>query len=159
VFALGLFPGKAQWIRRIVVSRGDPTIKGYPDDQGPMINRRCQEVRRGVHLRCRGVFERDPLAHHEKGERMTRGVKTVSTLLLAVGVTLSCKDSEQCERSRMEVAKIWSRVKDGANHRRNRDDGTIKSEEYMRKWAHIENQAELVSSSFETEQGGFVRKQ
>ena len=50
------------------------------------------------------------------------------------------------------MAEIWSRVKDGANRRRTRDDGTIKSEEYMRKWAHIENQAELVSSSFETEQ-------
>lgn len=83
---------------------------------------------------------------------MTRGVIYVSTLLLAVGVTLSCKDSEQCERSRMDVAKIWNRVKDVASHRRTRDDGTIKSEEYMRKWAHIENQAELVSSSFETEQ-------
>jgi hypothetical protein len=83
---------------------------------------------------------------------MTRGVKYVSTLLLGLGVTLSCKDSEQCERSRMEVARIWNRVKDGANRRRIRDDGTIKSEEYMRKWAHIENQADLVSSSFETEQ-------
>ncbi len=83
---------------------------------------------------------------------MTHGVNYVCALLLGLGVTLSCKDSEQCERSRMDVAKIWSRVKDGANRRRTRDDGTIKSEEYMRKWAHIENQAELVSSSFETEQ-------
>ncbi len=83
---------------------------------------------------------------------MTRGVKYVSTLLLAVGVTLSCRDSEKCERSRMEVARLWSRVKDGAVRRRTRDDGTIKSEEYLRKWAHIENQADLVSSSFETEQ-------
>jgi len=52
----------------------------------------------------------------------------------------------------MEVARIWSRVKDGANRRRTRDDGTNKSEGYLKMWAHIENQAELVSSSFETEQ-------
>jgi len=83
---------------------------------------------------------------------MTRGVKYVGTLLLALGVMISCKDSEKCERSRMDVAKIWNQVKDTANRRRIRDDGTIKSEGYMKKWAHIENQAELVSSSFETEQ-------
>ena len=38
----------------------------------------------------------------EKGERMTPWVRYVSTLLLGLGVTLSCKNSEECERSRME---------------------------------------------------------
>jgi hypothetical protein len=52
----------------------------------------------------------------------------------------------------MEVARTWARVKDGATRIRNRDDGTIKSEVYQKKWSRIENQAELVSSSFETEQ-------
>ncbi len=83
---------------------------------------------------------------------MTLWVRYVSTLLLGLGVTLSCKDSEQCERSRIEVAKIWSRVKDGAARRRNIDDGTVKSATYQQKWTRIVNQAELVSSSFETEQ-------
>jgi hypothetical protein len=83
---------------------------------------------------------------------MTPWVRYVSTLLLGLGATISCKDSEQCERSRMEVAKIWSRVKDGATRRRIMDDGTIKSDTYQKKWLRIENQAELVSSSFETQQ-------
>ncbi len=83
---------------------------------------------------------------------MTRWVRYVSTLLLGLGAIISCKDSEKCERSRMEVAKIWNRVKDGATRRRIVDDGTIKSDTYQKKWSHIENQAELVSSSFETEQ-------
>jgi hypothetical protein len=83
---------------------------------------------------------------------MTLWVKYVSTLLLGVGVTLSCKNSEQCERSRMDVARLWNRVKEGANRRRNADDGTIKSPEFQKKWSRIVNQAELVSSSFETEQ-------
>lgn len=83
---------------------------------------------------------------------MTPWVRYVSTLLLGLGVTLSCKDSEQCERSRMEVAKIWGRVKDGATRRKNVDDGTVKSATYQQKWSRIVNQAELVSSSFETEQ-------
>ena len=83
---------------------------------------------------------------------MTPWVKYVSTLLLGIGVTLSCKNSEECERSRMEVARIWNKVKDGANRRRTRDDGTSKSDDYQKKWSRIQNQAELVSSSFETEQ-------
>jgi len=83
---------------------------------------------------------------------MTLVVKYVSTLLLGLGVTLSCKNSEECERSRMDVARTWARVKDGATRIRNRDDGTVKSEVYQKKWSRIENQAELVSSSFETEQ-------
>lgn len=83
---------------------------------------------------------------------MTRWVKYGSTLLLGLGVTQSCKNGEQCERNRMELARMWTRVKDGATRRRQHDDGTIKSDESQKKWARIENQAELVSSSFETEQ-------
>ena len=83
---------------------------------------------------------------------MTLVVKYVSTLLLGLGVTVSCKNSEECERRRMDVARTWARVKDGATRIRNRDDGTVKSEVYQKKWSRIENQAELVSSSFETEQ-------
>ena len=52
----------------------------------------------------------------------------------------------------MDVARIWNKVKDGANRRRTRDDGTSKSDDYQKKWSRIQNQAELVSSSFETEQ-------
>ncbi len=83
---------------------------------------------------------------------MTPCVKYVGTLLLGIGVTLSCKNSEECERSRLEVAKIWNRVKDGASRHRNREDGTIKSDAFQKKWSRIVNQAELVSTSFETEQ-------
>lgn len=83
---------------------------------------------------------------------MTLVVKYVSTLLLGLGVTLSCKNSEECERSRMDVARTWTRVKDGATRIRNRDDGTVKSDVYQKKWSRIATQAELVSSSFETEQ-------
>jgi hypothetical protein len=52
----------------------------------------------------------------------------------------------------MEVARVWNRVKDGATRMRNSDDGTIKSEAFQQKWARIIKQADLVSSSFETEQ-------
>jgi hypothetical protein len=52
----------------------------------------------------------------------------------------------------MEVARLWTRVKDGAARIRNRDDGTIKSEAFQQRWSRIANQADLVSSSFETEQ-------
>ncbi len=83
---------------------------------------------------------------------MTQVVKYVSTLLLGLGVTLSCKNNEECERSRMEVARLWTQVKDGAARIRNRDDGTTKSEAFQQKWARIVNQADLVSSSFETQQ-------
>lgn len=83
---------------------------------------------------------------------MTHVVKYVSTLLLGLGVTLSCKNTEECERGRMELARVWTRVKDGAARIRNRDDGTIKSEAFQQKWSRIINQADLVSSSFETEQ-------
>jgi hypothetical protein len=83
---------------------------------------------------------------------MTPAVKYVSTLLLGLGVTLSCKNNEECERSRMEVARVWNRVRDGATRIRNLDDGTTKSEAFQQKWARIIKQADLVSSSFETEQ-------
>ena len=83
---------------------------------------------------------------------MASCVRYVSTLLLGMGVVLSCKNSEECERKRMEVARIWSRVKEGAVRRRNAEDGTVKSDAFQKKWSRIENQAELVSSSFETEQ-------
>jgi hypothetical protein len=52
----------------------------------------------------------------------------------------------------MNVARIWTRVKDGANRHRNRDEGAVKTDYDQKKWSRIENQAELVSSSFETEQ-------
>jgi hypothetical protein len=52
----------------------------------------------------------------------------------------------------LEVAKIWNRVKDGASRHRNSEDGAVKSDAFRQKWSRIVNQAELVSTSFETEQ-------
>jgi hypothetical protein len=83
---------------------------------------------------------------------MTRWLNYFSTLLLGFGVMLSCKNSEECERSRMGVAKIWYRVKDGATQRRNRQEIATSSDSSRDKWTRIAKQAELVASSFETEQ-------
>lgn len=78
--------------------------------------------------------------------------KMLVALAVCAALTIGCKDREACERSRMDVAKIWGEVKASAARRK----ATPPEESAVRAnvgtWTEIENEADTLETSFQTTQ-------
>jgi hypothetical protein len=86
---------------------------------------------------------------------MNKGMST-----LVVGIILSsvvgCKDREACEKSRLELARAWTNVNEGAARIKMMgaeelsSDGERKA--HMAQWEKIEKETSLLQSAFQSAQ-------
>ena len=84
---------------------------------------------------------------------MTRLVSGFCVIVVGLACA-SCKDTQACEQSRMEMSKTWKKVKEtaGARAMPNPDEKLSEAQKQERKrvWSAIEEQAHLVEGSFKT---------
>lgn len=91
----------------------------------------------------------------ERGGIMKKGMSALVVAIILSSI-VGCKDREECEKSRLEMARTWTNVHEGATRIKMMGAEELPSEGerrvHMEKWEQIEKETSLLQSAFQSAQ-------